>query len=1068
MEEHRFRGAIVRCRIRDFMTYTDTELKPGPNLNMILGPNGTGKSAVVCAIIIGLAGEVSLTGRGQTASDFVKKGSNYGITEIELYNDEGPNYIVERKIIITDRTKHKIESKSEWKINGETCLKIRVQELMRKLNIKVDNLCQFLPQDSVTQFVKMNSIELLVDTLKAAGDNQLVEDHKTLISKTKEVKDLSSKLSDVRQACSENEANNLRLESDVHLIKQRDELQKKKQDVILKRIYTRYSDSRKKLESVKSQRDEKEKKLKEVLSHCEPFKKAAEIYRNDERRISKSISKSQEQVTSSLGMIRKSYGDIEDLKYAGKQEYDKFRAKQEEENSRGMTIKHNEQKLEGYESRLNEARDIDCTRQIASLAQEHDGIKKEIAKRQTIARDLQDKIQNIKNHLENSKQEQTTIKSIKESKFNLLKTRYPDAHKVLDWLTKNRDRFSGKVYNPIMCEINVKDVRYSKIIEHSINRQDFSAFICDKTEDLTTLTHVAREELKVKVNVIKAPDVSRDAEISSQVPDIKELSSYGVRGFLRDFVEGPPAVIRYLCISNNFHRIPVAEKCTEDQTDALMNRCQKIYINECYYNISTSRYDNHRMTVKDFVRNAVHLQFSLDVKRLQRCQARIAELEEEYKKNYSERASIFTEIEQLNRECSEISKKVLELQNKQSEKDRLERDIKRIRDQLDKMRNERIDIEEERRKFKLSIEKINSKMLAIIEKMSEICSNFVDIQQNHMKSLIKTRLAKYNREIADKKLKEAEQKSVNLREELKSIEGQLKEAFESVVNYKQSAEDKIVGFKNGKLDTELKARFAAIPHEDVQSLKIYEEELGHQIRRIMPGSGGNDIMRDYRRNERELKEKRAQIADLENQIEEIKACRDQIKKNWITKVTDVIKVIDDNYREFMRKLNYGGQVILDYNKDDVDDFSAYGISIMVKYRDNEELIPLSSTRQSGGERSVATMIYMLALQTRTSVPFRCVDEINQGMDKDNERKVFELLVQTADSSSSQYFLVSPKLLHDLPYSEKMKIHIVFNGKKLNLAWNHLDILDKNNNSNTNTNNSVSGTRRSASKRLKAN
>jgi hypothetical protein len=47
----------------------------------------------------------------------------------------------------------------------------------------------------------------------------------------------------------------------------------------------------------------------------------------------------------------------------------------------------------------------------------------------------------------------------------------------------------------------------------------------------------------------------------------------------------------------------------------------------------------------------------------------------------------------------------------------------------------------------------------------------------------------------------------------------------------------------------------------------------------------------------------------------------------------------------------------------------------------------SSHRQSGGERSVSTMLYLIALQEFTKCPFRVVDEINQGMDAVNERKV---------------------------------------------------------------------------------
>lgn len=36
-------------------------------------------------------------------------------------------------------------------------------------------------------------------------------------------------------------------------------------------------------------------------------------------------------------------------------------------------------------------------------------------------------------------------------------------------------------------------------------------------------------------------------------------------------------------------------------------------------------------------------------------------------------------------------------------------------------------------------------------------------------------------------------------------------------------------------------------------------------------------------------------------------------------------------------------------------------------------------RQSGGERSVSTMLYLVALTGVTVTPFRVVDEINQGM-----------------------------------------------------------------------------------------
>ena len=47
-------GAIVRVKLTNFVTYTSAEFFPGPNLNMVIGPNGTGKSTLVCALCLGL------------------------------------------------------------------------------------------------------------------------------------------------------------------------------------------------------------------------------------------------------------------------------------------------------------------------------------------------------------------------------------------------------------------------------------------------------------------------------------------------------------------------------------------------------------------------------------------------------------------------------------------------------------------------------------------------------------------------------------------------------------------------------------------------------------------------------------------------------------------------------------------------------------------------------------------------------------------------------------------------------------------------------------------------------
>lgn len=77
----------------------------------------------------------------------------------------------------------------------------------------------------------------------------------------------------------------------------------------------------------------------------------------------------------------------------------------------------------------------------------------------------------------------------------------------------------------------------------------------------------------------------------------------------------------------------------------------------------------------------------------------------------------------------------------------------------------------------------------------------------------------------------------------------------------------------------------------------------------------------------------------------------------------------------------------------------------------------------------------MCLQSVTYTPFRVVDEINQGMDAVNERKIFNILVSSSRSPTTpQCFLLTPKLLPDMEYPEgedaTVTIQSIFNGPRV--------------------------------------
>jgi hypothetical protein len=133
----------------------------------------------------------------------------------------------------------------------------------------------------------------------------------------------------------------------------------------------------------------------------------------------------------------------------------------------------------------------------------------------------------------------------------------------------------------------------------------------------------------------------------------------------------------------------------------------------------------------------------------------------------------------------------------------------------------------------------------------------------------------------------------------------------------------------------------------------------------------------------------------------------------------------------------------DRRRSDEDDsfagnFKDWGIQIRVKFREASKLQTLSARVQSGGERSVSTIMYLMALQELMVSPFRCVDEINQGLDERNERLVFKSIVENSTqpprqgvptAHAGQYFLITPKILPNLMEMENEAITAccIFNG-----------------------------------------
>lgn len=155
--------------------------------------------------------------------------------------------------------------------------------------------------------------------------------------------------------------------------------------------------------------------------------------------------------------------------------------------------------------------------------------------------------------------------------------------------------------------------------------------------------------------------------------------------------------------------------------------------------------------------------------------------------------------------------------------------------------------------------------------------------------------------------------------------------------------------------------------------------------------GNPNAIRDYERRAKEIEALQKAIQEKQVKIDLLETATKEVKTKWEPALDKVVEKISTAFSESFEKIGCAGEVKV--NK--TEDFDKWEIQILVKFRESEKLQILTNQRQSGGERAVSTVFYLMALQSMAQAPFRVVDEINQGMDPRNERLVHHRMVNIA-------------------------------------------------------------------------
>ncbi|XP_054357680.1 structural maintenance of chromosomes protein 5 isoform X4 [Pongo pygmaeus] len=949
-------GSIVRISMENFLTYDICEVSPGPHLNMIVGANGTGKSSIVCAICLGLAGKPAFMGRADKVGFFVKRGCSRGMVEIELFRASG-NLVITREIDVA-------KNQSFWFINKKATSQKIVEEKVAALNIQVGNLCQFLPQDKVGEFAKLSKIELLEATEKSVGPPEMHRYHCELKNFRENEKQLETSCKEKTEYLQKMVQRNERYKQDVERFYER----KRHLDLIemleAKRPWVEYENVRQEYEEVKLVRDRVKEEVRKLKEGQVPITRRIEEMENERRNLE--------------ARIKEKATDIKEATQKCKQKQDVIERKDKhiEELQQALIVKQNEeldrQKRIGNTRKMIEdlQNELKTTENCENLQPQIDAITNDLKR-------IQDEKALCEGEIIDKRRERETLEKEKKSvddhivrfdnlmnqKEDKLRQRFRDTYDAVLWLRNNRDKFKQRVCEPIMLTINMKDNKNAKYIENHIPSNDLRAFVFESQEDMEVFLKEVRDNKKLRVNAVIAPKSSYADKAPSR--SLNELKQYGFFSYLRELFDAPDPVMSYLCCQYHIHEVPVGTEKTRERIERVIQetRLKQIYTAEEKYVVKTSFYSNKVISSNTSLKGAQFLTVTVDLEQRRHLEEQLKEIYRKLQAVDSVLIALRETSKHLEHKDNELRQKKKELLERKTKKRQLEQKISSKLGSLKLMEQDTCNLEEEERKASTKIKEINvqkAKLVTELTNLIKICTSLhiqkVDLILQNTTVISEKNKLESDYMAASSQLRLTEQHFIELDENRQRLLQKCKELM------KRARQVCNLGAEQ-TLPQEYQTVFQDLPNtlDEIDALLTEERSRASCFTGLNP-----TIVQEYTKREEEIEQLTEELKGKKVELDQYRENISQVKERWLNPLKELVEKINEKFSNFFSSMQCAGEVDLHTE--------------------------------------------------------------NEGMDPVNERRVFEMVVNTAcKENTSQYFFITPKLLQNLPYSEKMTVLFVYNG-----------------------------------------
>ncbi|KAG1689644.1 Structural maintenance of chromosomes protein 6 [Nymphon striatum] len=1000
-------GILESVSVRNFMCHNRLSFKLSPNINFIIGRNGSGKSAVLAAVIVGLGGKAMLTNRGSSIKNFIKNGKSFTEISVKLKN-QGPDaykveqygnfIIVERRIFLDGSSQYKIRSESGQVISNK---KEELTHILDQFNIQVDNPVSILNQETsknflntksahekykfflrATQLEQMKSDYALAEEQKKIARNLLDEKENMLPELKKEVEDwercwrFHETLGDLRS-----KVDSLKQELVwAHVIEKERSLEKEYK--VLSGTKSRLPKFELKVKEHKVKVDNSEKQLSENQSKLtETSNEVNEI--QPKHNVAKSKLKLQkDQVSSKKLEIRRYVNEIRNLERERNNISDRI------EELKKVALKDNsEEKKKRIENidRLEKDKS-ELSAQLKTEELYFNQLKASITHKKEKIYSIRQEDRDLKMTID---QKRRTLLNLEGSQSNELK-RYgeymPELLQKIDEAHMKR-KFVRKPIGPIGCHLKLKDPKWALAIETSLGALLF-AFCCHCHEDARVLEHIMRNVLQNRRKPMIIVSAFQDQMYNVKQHAVQHSSEFS--SVLRELQVESPVILNFLIDQRGVEMILLIPN--NDLARKTMCDPRNVPVN-CHEAFTT--FGDHVYPAPSY-----RCEIKEELKGLQsKCQdvnAQLKTVSNECRNNENEYNKVMKVIEKNNQAVGQIS---MEISGLQSIEDPEPVDIT-VLEEEHQLRDKQLS---EQTEMKNNEDKV----------YKEMCQNYQTTQEmykeldNHLQVLLSD---KYE----------------PLKEETAHIQNSLAQAKLHLDHYESKKQEFLDELNDLNHEYNKKKSIDYVLKAEEICTKIYSRRTAQNIESEIV-----QITKQLSNKEKDYGNPEEVTKNYYETKEKYKLIKFEVvsRSNWISQLEKAMHERQHRYYRFRQLIsmrvkymfiasldqaNYSGKMEFNHKKQQ--------LHIQVQPLKGIRDLQSDMKSLSGGERSFSLVSFVLALWDAMESPFRILDEFDVFMDMVNRRISMDMMLSSAHQKlSHQFIFLTPLDMTHLKPSNYVKI-----------------------------------------------